>query len=391
MNYLVVTNTGLIEPEDLYLIGSSTKRGDSSKIGMFGSGWKFALAWLMRNDCLPLIYSGENQIEIDFDIVMHRSTPVRVITVNGKQTSLTSEMGPKWTGWMAVREIVSNAIDEGGDKVDTQWNPTAFEGKEGMTTIYIPMNNELSNVLRCYNDYFAFERTASFENEIGKIYFKAQGSSMVIYRKGIRCYDTDKITKTDFNFHEIEINEDRLTQSAYVCTKINRIVSAGVSTSVLKNLLLEDEIRSFLPEEPNQKIIESLTELLDLTEVFTCPSVIGLGGVLIIQNPTLIIPNKWFQKLADMGLIESPFSKMFQRGTAPEDFIRTDAKNILHIKYLLEGLNLNYEYYSGLFKGNVHVFNNQVYINDNHSVDDESIAAQIIYASGTEFFKSQFR
>lgn len=82
---------------------------------------------------------------------------------------------------------------------------------------------------------------------------------------------------------------------------------------------------------------------------------------------------------------------MFQRGTAPEDFIRTDAKNISHIKYLLEGLNLNYEYYSGLFKGNVSVFNNQVYINDNHSVDDQSIAAQIIYASNTEFFKSQFR
>lgn len=45
INYLKIQNRGLITVEDLKFIGSSTKRGKNNKIGQFGSGWKFALAW----------------------------------------------------------------------------------------------------------------------------------------------------------------------------------------------------------------------------------------------------------------------------------------------------------------------------------------------------------
>lgn len=390
MNYLIIKNRGLIEPEDLYLIGSSTKRQDESKIGMFGSGWKFALAWLMRNDCLPIIFSGTEKINIDFSIVLHRNQPVRVITINDKETSLTSEMGMKWTGWMALREIISNAIDEGDHSINTVWNPPSFEGEENMTTIMIPMNNELAEVLRNFNNYFSFERTVSYENSIAKIYTKQQASNMVIYRKGIRCYDTNIQSLTDFDFNEIDIDENRLTQSYTVHSKTSQFVKYGVTSSILRHIL-KDNLLNGLPQEANDGIIENLKELLSAGEVFTCPSLQGIGGMLLIENPTLMIPNKWYSKLADLGLVKNPFSKFREDAGAPENFIRTDNRNLNGVKYLLDGLNLSYNFMSGVFDRNLAVSGGNVYVNDNNNMNDKRLAAEIIYSSSREYFETQLK
>lgn len=50
MNYLKISNKGLLDVEALTLLGASSKRGDNTKIGMFGSGNKFSLAYLLRNN-----------------------------------------------------------------------------------------------------------------------------------------------------------------------------------------------------------------------------------------------------------------------------------------------------------------------------------------------------
>lgn len=389
MNYLKITNKGLIEPEDLYLIGSSTKRDDDTKIGMFGSGWKFALAWLMRNDSLPIIMSGQQKIDIDYNVVLHRNTPVKVITIDGRETSLTSEMGMKWTGWMAIREIVSNAIDEGDYKITTVFNPEQFTGEDGGTSIYIPLNSELGSVLMNYDNYFSFERKESYSCEHGRIFFKKEKSKMTIYRKGIRCYDTMKETKTDFDFNEIDINESRLTSDYEIKRGIQKIVRSINCPTVLKKIL-ED---SFLSDMPNinDDIVSLLCQLINLGEVLSCPMMQGIGGIFLIQNPTIYIPNDWYRRMAELGHVENPFSKFSDNQNAPTNFIETNDKDISWVKYYLEGFNLSYNFYVGIFDGDVSVYDNNAYINAKTEMKDKEIASRVLYCTSRAEFEKQMK
>ena len=107
---LEIVNDGL---NAILLIGASTKRGDDTKIGFFGSGLKYSMATLLRNGIPFKMFSGTKEIKITTKKVKLREQEFRQIVINGKPTSMTLEMGIDWQPWFAVREILCNAIDEG--------------------------------------------------------------------------------------------------------------------------------------------------------------------------------------------------------------------------------------------------------------------------------------
>jgi len=380
MNYLKISNSGLICPEDLMLIGSSTKREQSNKIGMFGSGWKYALAWMLRNDCKPTIFSGTNQINVDFNVKMHRTNAVNVITVNGVDTSLTTEMGPKWTGWMALREVLSNAIDEGNHSITTVWSPE-FTGIPEVTTIYIPMSSELAEVMLKFDSYFAFYRRESYSNDICRMFFKTEPSPLNIYRKGIRCYDTNSLSRIDFDFNEIHISEDRLTSDKAIDESIKSMISKGMPISILKRIIQEEK-QTWLPYTLTDELVENLIELAKTGEQFTTETLRRMGGILFSAPNSLCVPASWYQKLDDLGLVKSPFEKL----GGCYNFIRTDAKNLQGFTYYLNGFNISMPCYSGKCETDVFYHNGVAYVNDETKVGDKELVGKLFYSMGVHDF-----
>ena len=215
--YILIQNDGEIESNSFELIGASTKRGDSDKIGFFGSGLKYSIAYMMRNNIDFKIFSGENELVFTVSPEMLKGQTFDRICINGKPTSYTVTMGPTWTeDWFVVREIYCNALDEGSCQMVRETenvNPVA-----GKTRIYIESTHKLKNIVENWDAYFSNEREPLYQ--LSSVYTSYLGLSGlqpvsilnktngVIFRKGIRVHVSDK-QLYDYSFDDVQINEDR--------------------------------------------------------------------------------------------------------------------------------------------------------------------------------------
>jgi hypothetical protein len=220
--YILIQNDGEIESNSFELIGASTKRDDSSKIGFFGSGLKYSIAYMMRNNIGFKIYSGEQELVFTTIPENLRDQIFERICINGKPTSYTITMGVTWTeDWFVLREIYCNALDESScQMVRETENVNAVAGK---TRIYIEATNSLKSIIENWDAYFSTDRTPIligdniYTSYLGKcskqsvsVYLKTDG---VIFRKGIRV---DHLSKSiyDYGFDDVSINEDRTAKSS---------------------------------------------------------------------------------------------------------------------------------------------------------------------------------
>lgn len=379
MDYIAIKNNGYIEEKDLYLIGSSTKRDDDTKIGIFGSGWKFALAWFMRNGCKVTIYSGKEEIKIGTVTVDHRGTNVEVITVNGKSTSLTTMMGIKWTGWMALREVIANAIDEGGFEFEVD---SAITPKEDTTVIYIGINDEIKGFINNFDNYFCFNRkdgikitnSNSFDSINSTIYIKETASPVVVYRKGIRCVEKLFNSYIDFDFYELEINESRIADNWDICNKISSLFNSNditydILVSLLKTTInlsdtvgysvtVPDKMSSTVKTILTNKVVDNKLHLVSDLYIKT------FGTISIQSDNYLVIPHPWYSSFVRAGLIEDIYDILLGID-APTDFIRIPANFDVEGLHRLISHIADFEIISGSFKTSyesVRVVDTTVYI-----------------------------
>lgn len=239
MNHIMIENKGELDVSSLILLGASTKREDDSKIGFFGSGNKYAIATLIRMGVGFRIFSGNNEVVITTNDINFRGRTFKQILIDGQQTSLTTDMGPQWEEWMALREWVSNSLDEGQSNIVTDADNIA--GKDGYTRFFIEHSPGIKVVIDNWNEYFTFDRDDNkLENKLGKLFPQTNiDETMVLFRKGIRVYRADGTQSLyQYDLKSFTINESRIIDSLYSagCRMLD-FINMIDDVSVLKNIL----------------------------------------------------------------------------------------------------------------------------------------------------------
>lgn len=299
MKYIKIKNKGLIEPEALHLVGATSKRNDSTKIGQFGSGNKYALAYLLRNDYEIKIFSGLSEIKISRKESEFRGNKLNIICINNVPTSITDDMGKNWQFWQAIREIYCNALDEGEAGLDFVGE---IEPEENNTHFYISTSKDVMEFISNFDNYFAVNKKILFECEHGKILEKS-GETANIYRKGIRCFNTKKVSVFDYDFNEIDIDENRLVSyywemEAKVWDLIYQCTNKEVISSILHKSSDSEYLEGCLSDLTTLNSSRYSNEFKEFVKsINVAPK--GYAGLL---NPDevhnhIIIPTKVFESI----------------------------------------------------------------------------------------------
>lgn len=214
MSWLRITNQGEIELGALALLGASTKEGNTSKIGFFGSGNKYAIATLLRLGVEFHIYSGLNEIPVETRQVSFGGQTFDQIILNGETTSFTTRMGPDWVLWYAIREFITNAIDEGGYALGKAEYPGA-ETCEGQTNIYIAGVPDVEDFISTMDEYVLDEPEVLHKASVGFFgqiqVLTAPSDRANIYRKGVCVMSkTDEKALWRYNIENLDISESRV-------------------------------------------------------------------------------------------------------------------------------------------------------------------------------------
>jgi hypothetical protein len=77
MKYLGIRNDGVLDIRLVSLMGGTTKSTDKFKIGQFGTGLKYYLAYCVRNNIDFKIFCGEEEVKITTEIELIRDEKLK--------------------------------------------------------------------------------------------------------------------------------------------------------------------------------------------------------------------------------------------------------------------------------------------------------------------------
>ena len=235
MSYIVFENKEEIDVRSISTFGVSVKETENP-IGYFGTGLKYAIAILLRNNHDVTILSGLNAYQFGLKTVTIRSKEFQVVTMNGEELPFTTELGKNWDVWQAFREIYCNCIDEKGTAENSWLLPTA---KEGYTRVIVKgdafkkiYDKRESIVLQID------EQTRLIDGDV-QVYNKP---SKYLYYRNVRVMELEYPSLFTYNVVEdLELTEDRTVKYEHNATsKLPKTLAQLKDRDIIRKILLSD-------------------------------------------------------------------------------------------------------------------------------------------------------
>jgi len=332
MKYLMVENPGEAPVEGLLLFGASTKdSSDTRVIGMFGSGTKHAVLTLLRKNMFPVIYSGTNKLEwrlkpIKVGDADHHEVLVSLNNAAPKPVGCTLGMGKadwKDNASLALREIVSNALDATNGDVDSVKfaitdSPRA---SKGVTRVYVPFMESLEYFKQWLPKWFLHWRQGIDPYKAGPIPKSDPSNKAYFFRRGVLIRqvgdDYPERSLWDYNFTDLQLDESRnsdyyamMGNAARLLAKEPRMMAKTLRNLVQTPTLWESQFNNWdMQYSGSMETQRLVTEAID-SEFQGVVFVSSLSEATLCSNlgkQAVIIPKNWGAYLENMS--SQSFSK----------------------------------------------------------------------------------
>ena len=291
---------------------------------------------MLRNNINVIVFSGNKKImfkavDTDFRGKIFKQVFVKIGNAPYKETGMTIEMGQQyWNVNKAMVEFISNAKDEGGVDIDVV---DRLEGVPGITRVYIEHVPAVEMFMSNYDHFFTDRRAVVWKYGIGEIYNKT-GYEARAYRRGVQTFYDDKLTSVyDYNFKEMNVNEDRSSSKSDFLSPLRSMINGmdvrhkqdilyalSGQSAHLPDAYIESRVELYW-ENPAQDWIDAVGERIVVTDGEKESFQEELQG-----KPYIVLPDNWvrfLKKHPQMPIIGSMLGRSAMEGwkeTVPDKY-----------------------------------------------------------------------
>lgn len=203
---ITLHNPGILDITALTTVGVSVKEKDNA-IGRFGTGAKYAFAYLLRTGHTITIYSGGLMFNVTTKPHEIRGQTFEIVYINDEKAGFSTEMGVDWKGWQAYRELYSNALDEGGDVMYGE--PDRIDPTH---TYIVVTGEEFDKIYKKRDDFFIAPNRLPIAI-VGQVeIYKAKEPESHLFYQGIRCSERPHVSRYTYNMlSSVQLSEQRHT------------------------------------------------------------------------------------------------------------------------------------------------------------------------------------
>lgn len=229
MNTLYFCNGGDFDVRAMLTFGVSAKDNDDA-IGYFGTGFKYAVAIILRLGGKIAIESRGKQYKFEARKELVRGEEFEIVYMNGREAGFTTRLGINWEPWHAFRELYCNCTDEHGE-VSTERLP--------MDTV---ITVDCADIMRAYRDrdqYFVSGAPIEASNS-AEVH---ENCSDFIFYRGVAVMMASKSPVFSYNIKDhVDLTEDRTVAYKYQpIWAIQKTLQKTKNVPLLRRIFSEQE------------------------------------------------------------------------------------------------------------------------------------------------------